>query len=389
MSNKLAGGLKNSTPKTLRFHTFTNFHSKSDTSNGRTLHVGLFNAKDIVQIPNNGNVRGYLKLDSSGQEQAKTGIHAEIYKSLEQRPEDFHVLNGGITICAESIVERENDRKRISLKNPTIINGAQTRGVLKRFFMEHPDSEAMVKVELIINSNSEKEALFDDVSISRNQQNSVRILSIAGKRGMLEDLDQATMEALKKDESQKDKWDTEKLIQLIFAIMPQEVVNKVFPKKDYKDKSYAYSSKGTMFKKFMEINSGPKDGEDYKFFLDIAQDTIDLYADLRSNKHLITGILDQGNFIKQGYKISKDKKSVTILDGVIFPILGALSLFVKKVDNKYSISHVDKKLIHEIVKEIMTSSNVKEHGNVQTLGKSSISYINPYRWFQREINNNL
>ena len=166
--------------------------------------------------------------------------------------------------------------------------------------------------------------------------------------------------------------------------MPEEIFKEIFPKRDHRDKSFTYSSKGTMFKKYVEISSGDKNSKPYKFFLDISDQLIELYKDLRSNKYVINRILDQGNFKKQGYKISSDKKSVIVLDGVIFPILSTLSLYISEVEGKYNLNY-DKELIHKIVVEIMEQSNAIEHGNVQTLGKSAIGYISPYKWFYREL----
>lgn len=51
---------------------------------------------------------------------------------------------------------------------------------------------------------------------------------------------------------------------------------------------------------FQYFASGSKNSKSYKFFLDVSDQLTDLYSNLRSNKYVINGILDQGNFNKQG-----------------------------------------------------------------------------------------
>lgn len=374
MNNSIAGEQKthDKSEKTqLRFHTLQTFQTKSDSESGRTLYIGLFDAKDVVQLENDSNVRNYLKLDKDGSEKVNTGIHSQIYETLINRPEDFHLLNGGITVCAESLYGRDNDRKLISLKNASIINGAQTRGVIRKFLKENPlFNNLLVKVEIVI---SQDQDFFDDISISRNQQNAVKAISIAGKQGLLQDLDKVTEVSLKLDESQTDKFDTEKLVQLIFAVMPKDVWSSVFPKRQHWDKSIVYSSKATMFKKFTEISAFSNDSLAYKFFIDIADDVLKLYKHLQSNKSVLTKFMDIGEFTKKGYRINSQKE-VTILDGFIFPLMALSSNFINNEKGNYQLPILTDDIYKSFAKAIVKYSGVIDHGNVQTLGKSSVSY---------------
>lgn len=301
------------------------------------------------------------------------------------------MLNGGITICATSLFGRDNDRKKISLKNASIINGAQTRGVIKKYIEDNDlfssSEDLLVKVEIIISQDKE---FFDDVSIDRNQQSAVRALSISGKKGLLDDLDLVTSESLKLDESQKDKFDTEKLIQLIFAIMPKEVWNDIFPNRDHRDKSVVYSSKATMFNKFSDIAENQKKSKSYRFFIDMAESVLVLYKYLQENKPVINKYLDVGNFTQKGYRINKSTNKVNILDGVIFPIISLCSQFVKFDGDKYSLNEITDDTIKSFTRLIVEYSDVIEHGNVQTLGKKAVSYKAPYDFvFAKKLQGNL
>lgn len=370
--------------KVLHFHTLQSFQTKSDSLSGRTLFIGLFDAKDVIAVDNSDNVRGYLSLNKDGDEKVSSGVHAQIYQTLINRPEDFHLLNGGITICAEAIEARDNERKRISLKNASIINGAQTRGVIKAFLRENPDvTGLLVKVELIIAAEG-KGDLFDDISIARNHQNQVKAISIAGKRSLLDDLDEATETELKKNESQKDKFDTEKLVQLIFAVMPPEIWQKVFPKRNHWDKSYVYSSKASMFKKFVAIAQA-KNSDEYRFFIDIANDVLRTYFYLQSNKPSLTKYMDVGEFARNGYRINSTTKELTILDGFLFPMMSLISQFIVENDGKYQLDILSDDVYRSLAKLIVEYSDVIEHGNVQTLGKKSVSYKAPYDFAKTKI----
>ena len=378
---------------TLDFHTLQQFHTKSDSEdNKRSLWIGLFDAKSVLPVPTKGNVRDYMKKGKDGTNKVSSGNHAQIYDSLLNRLEDFHFLNGGITITAESIYARDNNRKKITLLNPQIINGAQTKGVLQTFLNEY-ESKVLVKVELILSAANNKHEFFDDISIARNQQTAVKPISIAGKKKLLDKLDEVTDISLKLNESQKDRFDTEKLIQLIFAIMPEDILSKAFPKrKELRDRSFIYSSKATIFKKFIEIASNEKESDNsilYDFFHEIANQVLHLYNDLRSNKFVITKQLDSlSSFKGVGYNISSSKngdKKLTILDGVIFPILSCLSILVNRDSGSFEIVNANKETVQQITKNIMEYGGVREHNNVQTLGKSSTSYISPYDFFKNQI----
>ena len=50
----------------------------------------------------------------------------------------------------------------------------------------------LVKVELILSAANNKYEFFDDISIARNQQTAVKPISIAGKKKLLDKLDEVT-----------------------------------------------------------------------------------------------------------------------------------------------------------------------------------------------------
>ena len=102
------------------------------------------------------------------------------------------------------VAEVDNNNKTITLANPSIINGTQTRGVLDLFHQENPDKEIPIKVEiLVILEKEENWGLDVEIAIARNRRNSVKTISVSGKRGEYEELDKVVEQELQKDESQR------------------------------------------------------------------------------------------------------------------------------------------------------------------------------------------
>lgn len=174
------------------FHTIRNISSPDDLSQDRKIYVGHFPITSILDIPTDENVRDYL-LEAEGKTRKRpTQVHRAILETLKNNAYNFSVLNGGLTIVARDFGIDEK-KKILILNKPSIINGAQTQGVIKDFFKEHPsiieeDFKAYIKVEIIVTSD---EDLIASVSIARNFQNDVMTISIVGRLGQLDELEEA------------------------------------------------------------------------------------------------------------------------------------------------------------------------------------------------------
>jgi hypothetical protein len=128
-------------------------------------------------------------------------------------------------------VEVDEKHKELRLTAPSIVNGAQTQGVIrdavrdfKHSGVDFPDIH--VSFELIV---TEDEDLIAKTSIARNFQNEVKLVSIVGRLGRLDELEAALQQQLdeslklRKSETQRsdDYVSTENLIQVITAHPPQ------------------------------------------------------------------------------------------------------------------------------------------------------------------------
>jgi len=322
----------------VKFHNIRNISSPEDLENDRTVYTGHLPIESVVNFTTNDNVRGYLVEADGKQRRTKTQVHRAIEDTLKERPHCFSVLNGGIVIVAKSS-QIDEKNKTLTLEDSSIINGAQTQGIIKDFLANLNEPPTVhIKFELIVSND---EDLVADISISRNFQNDVRNLSIAGRKGQLDDLENQIKEkyphrSLQKSESQIPTDDnnyiqTEKLLQVIAALLPE----KLWWKKTEFNKVYTYSAKATCLKDFQHIylqandERVPQFEEVYQFYLDIAPQAWDLYEKWKRNQ----------NFSGTGLRsIERDgREIVDVPDGIIFPILASLANFAKKHGGSWKI----------------------------------------------------
>ena len=331
----------NSRTLTVPFHSLRNISSPEDVAAGRKVFAGHMPAKAILGLTTDENVRDYL-VDAEGkQRRAHTSVHRAIKDTLKNKPDIFCILNGGIVIVARDS-ESDEKEKVLKLKSPSIVNGSQTQGVLRDFFDENGLNEDIsVKFELII---TDDEDLIAEVSIARNFQNDVKSLSIVGRRGELDELQKSFRRQHPKLQLQKSETEwpaddnnyvqTEKLLQVIAALLPDEL----WFKPTEINRAYTYNSKATCLKDFDNIYRRANDISDddhekfkevYQFYLDVVSQAYDLYEQWKVNSEF------EGCGLRC---IERDgRKIVEVPDGLIFPVLAALSEFAVKTRQGWQI----------------------------------------------------
>src|ERR1700733_8446824 len=160
------------------FHSFRNVSNPEDIENDRKVFAGQAPVTSVLPLSTDENVRDYF-LDAGGKTPGRaTQVNQEIKDTLEKRPNNFSILNGGIVIVARAY-EVDEQKKTLRLRDASIINGSQTQGVLRDFFNEAEQQELEppsihVKYELIV---TDDEDLIAEISIARNFQNDVANLS--------------------------------------------------------------------------------------------------------------------------------------------------------------------------------------------------------------------
>jgi hypothetical protein len=360
--------------QSLSFDSIRNISCPHDLQNDRKVLVGRVRASQILGLSTDENVRAYL-VDAEGKKKKRKGeVHRKIEDTIENYPESFCVLNGGVVIVARDY-EVDEKAKRLTLLKPSVINGAQTQGVLRDCSVGNGELDIYVTFELIVTKD---EDLISEVSIARNFQNDVQNISIAGSRGVLEDLEAAlrktdsTIKLRKSETDRADEYtDTEKLIQVLMALAPPEVLEGSVL--SVRDKAYTYSQKATCLKDYSKVfeeqknenSSGPNRGL-YRFFLEVAPQALELYAKWKAHQGF------QGSGLRS---LERDGvKIVEVPDGIIFPILAALSVFVKQTKNGWRLQQPKQLGDSELVAAAKLAYMQIAGSNPQTMGKRSACY---------------
>lgn len=361
----------------LKYDSLRNISCDHDTLHGRRVLVGRALAPQFLNLNTDENVRAYL-VDAEGKKKKRRGdVHMKILDTIENYPENFCVLNGGIVIIARDY-EIDEKTKILKMQRPSIINGAQTQGVLRDAAQEFGDNfpEVFVTFEIIVTKN---EDLIADISIARNFQNDVQNISIAGSKGILNELERSLQNGisdelrLRKSETDRsdDYVDTEKLLQVIMALTPPELFRgSAAPDRD--SKAYTYSQKATCLKDFSAVYEAAKgsankpDAALYDFFLQIAPTAHLLYSTWKSH---------------QGFRGSRIRiiereggKIVEVPDGIIFPILASMSVFAVKKRGVWTINQPDLLADSELIETAKTAYMQIADSNPQTMGKKPACY---------------
>jgi hypothetical protein len=169
------------------YHSLRNISCPEDIENERKVYSGHAPIDSVLLLPTDENVRDYL-LEAEGRKKQKpTQVHQAMRETLNNTPFNFSVLNSGIVIVTHGVEINEKERI-LRLLQPSIINGSQTQGILKDFInTKKVNREEVpsihVKFELI---ETDDEDLIAETSISRNFQNDVMTISIAGRLHQLD-----------------------------------------------------------------------------------------------------------------------------------------------------------------------------------------------------------
>jgi AIPR protein len=357
--------------------TCRNISAPEDDTAGRKVYSGHAPASSVLSLEDDENVRAYLVGAHGNQKHAPTLVHQAIRKTLEDQPDQFSILNGGMVIVARA-VDVDDKRKILVLQRPSIINGSQTQGELDRYFAKYRSSadffEPSIKFELIVTAD---DGLIAEISIARNFQNDVRPISIAGRRGQLDELEVAVQKDIPNAKLCKSETDiaaeyldTEKLIQVMFALMPAAVLKSLDEDCDASNKVFTYSQKTRCLKLFQRLvdASGEDSGfsDVYQYFLDIAGQAWRLYGRWKSHPGFRgTGI---PSFERENRQLAE------VPDGIIFPILSAFSAFVNRSGKKWEINIPDVFDENELIEAAAQAYMEIASRNPQTMGKSKACY---------------
>lgn len=378
----------------LSYHSLRNISSPEDVENNRKVYAGSILCEQILNLPTDENVREYLVEAEGKKRRAKTQVHRAIERTLFDRPQDFAVLNAGLVIVAKD-AEVDDGKKLLRLLKPSIVNGAQTQGVLRDFYKQYAEDRVVptqvhIKFELIVTADSE---LVGEISIARNFQNDVMTVSIVGRRGMFEELESRfqlygnTPEGMKLRKKETDLTEdfvrTERMVQVLTALTPESLWMRSV-ENGVSSKAYTYSAASKCLKEYQDTytlaRGEPKTDETthvrdqrekakalYTFYLDIVGQAWEIYNKWKAHPGF------KGTYLR---KIDKDDsgKVKNVPDGIVFPILASLSVFAKKnAKGVWQIvipSNADDHLIQAAKQVYMNVAN----SNPSTMGRSQACY---------------
>ena len=375
------------------YHSIRKISSPNDERAGRTVYTGHASAHAFLDLDEDENVRGDLVTADGKKRQRLSDVHRQIRDTLHNRPENFSILNGGIVFVTSKaeVVEAE---KHVRVSAPSIINGSQTRGELARYLeqCERTKTQAgdvYVTYEMIVTDDEDLKA---EISIARNFQNDVARISIAGRRGQLDELEARIRESmpdakLRKSETDRSEehLDTEKILQVCTALIPAELWLKEKERED-PPKVYSYSMKAKCLRDFQEYHrlaNNPTDVEKgtkeqiaaaklYEFFIDIAPFALKLYSKWKSHQGF------KGTGLRS---LTRDEtgKILDVPDGIVFPILCSLSAFIRKDRGHWIFDPPAKFSDENLIKTAKSQYVNTANSNPWNMGKSKAVYSSLYQ----------
>ena len=374
----------------LQFETLRNISTKKDIHQGIKHLVGNIKTLELLKLGQESgdgllttnvankeeNVRdatSFLKAKKkSPMISTKSGVPGIMYDSLVNFPDHFHIKNGGIVILCDRSEENKDKSGYLSLINPSIANGGHTHDVIRSFHKEYPNQQdTYCRVEVIYIDKNKEPELRGEVSISRNVQKAVKDLSIAGKRGIFDDLDFLNENSISLTETDKHKFDTLKLLQVSFLLCPDSKWIEWTEKK--LSRASIYSSKAKCLKVYRDLtNNNP---EAKKFIDNISPEAKKIYTSYQRSD-VFKGMLKQ---IKEDSYTTTNDNKFNLKDGWRLPIISALSYFLN--ESTFKVKHPSNDILRGIIAFIYESGYQNEK-NVQLLGKNASSYSTVLRMLE-------
>lgn len=316
----------------LNFESIRNVTSPDEKENGSRTFILNVPAEEILKIDTEHDLRDYIPAHVG---KRRNSVHMAIAATIENNPSRFITLHGGFVISAEDI-KIEDEAKRVALRKSSLINGAQSQGEIRRYLesCEKAGTEPNrfhVRAEIIIEADPE---FIVETAIARNTSTQVAALSQAGKKKAFDELErgfQKVFPTLKLRKSETDTEpeyvDTERLLQFCTALMPEELIEGAFTAnklKAYKQRAQCRASFEIAAFAAMNEPSG-RSAKLHDFYVDIAPYAWEEYQRWRSHPGW------RGKYLQERTDaIKREEGEHTVADGIVFPILAALSLFVKK-----------------------------------------------------------
>ncbi len=325
--------LNSGTTVTLHYSILRNVTTTEEAENGAATYSVVLPAEEILKVGTDDNLRDYIPEHNKKQ---RSMVHRAIASTIRNEKDRFSQMNSGFLIGASG-AEIDDKNRTITLHGASVNNGAQTQGEIQMYFDECEElgiepEPFSVRAEIGVEPDR---ATRIKIAIARNTATKVQDISKAGKQGYFDELDEhfrrdhPTLQIAKSETDVGDHLvDPRFLLQVLWALIPDELAPKSRQSIDSRIRSYKNAA--ACLTDFIRVHdkrsSDPAARRQYQYFLDMAGTAWTIYqhwrtAEVWSAKRLRSDAQqavrdDHGSIMK-------------VHDGVIFPILAALSKFVR------------------------------------------------------------
>lgn len=362
----------------LSYSLIRNLTSSDEKANGVQTWFANVKAHDILSIGTEDNLRSYIAEHAPAK---RNSVHKQIQDTIESLPDRFINRNSGITItCTDCEVD---DTKKVArLTNASIINGAQTQGELRRYLTsdEGEDADFMVRVEIIMEPAPDQ---IVEIAIARNTATSVKSVSQAGARGYLTELKTSVENSLPGETLQMSETDTaglntQAVLQWSRLLMPEKLIE------GGASRNFAYKQGGKCLADFSNWASKAKSDAEmkklYDFTVQIGPVAILEYRYWEQHEgwsgHRLHEYGKRSDKPHGGRPIKRDKisgKVVWVAPGILFPIMSALSAFVRKKNGKWLLEKPSLFKEDELIRRAVQQFRALDR-DVAVMGRSEAAY---------------
>jgi hypothetical protein len=307
--------------------------TKDEEANSASTYIAVLPAPEILKIGTDGNLRTYIPAHEG---KKRNLVHKAIARTIKDDSDRFSQLNSGFLIGASKIVIDDN-KKIVTLRHASVNNGAQSQGEIKRYMDECAERgerpvDFAIRCELSIEPDS---SMRTTIAVARNTATKIEGISIAGKHGYFDDLavsfkaNHPGLELARSETDVEEKYvDTRLLLQVLWAMMPEELTPE--HRRTMEARMRAYKNAAYCLQDFVEIFDTREVDEGnaarYQYFIDMAGTAWHEY--LRWHTHEQWNDKRLREPLRQ--VVRGDDGIIKVSDGIVFPILSALSRFVKR-----------------------------------------------------------
>jgi len=330
----------------LSYQLLRNVTSPDENITGVKAFVVNFPAFEILKVGTKENLRTYL---AEYNPRKRNKVHESIENTIETEPERFITRNSGFVIAA-SDVEIDDNKKTIKLYDASVINGAQSQGEINRWVGKvFPDGKPSndeespfhVRAEVIVDPDLQEVV---ETAIARNTATPVKSISQAGARGHLEELEKSIQTLhpdikIRKSETDEGVYDTRKVLQFARLLMPVTVSGNETASERLRPYKNPEQCLGDFSEWFESRKTDEEARRKYDFTVQIAPHAISQYQYWESHvgwngSHIWEETKKGGRACRR----DQNGKIVWISPGLVFPIIGAISEFVRETEpNQWAI----------------------------------------------------